>query len=253
MADDNLDDLIELNSENDDLSEAFTRAADHLQKIATKIDNATLLSLYAYYKQATNGPCTSSRPGLFDLKAKSKWDAWKKLENMAKEEAKTLYVKKVCALDPQFSSATVPTQTKNNWVCISTLQQTEVIDETAKTVVDHVVEGNTDKLENILKTMSKDSINKLDDSGLGLIHWAADRGSLDTLRLLISLEADINLEDCEKQTALHYASSCGHYNCVHFLLENGADMNKKDINGLEPLSVAADKDIEEILNKFNFI
>lgn len=52
-------------------------------------------------------------------------------------------------------------------------------------------------------------INHKDETGLGLIHWASDRGSLEIVDLLLRQGADINLLDSDGQTALHYACSCG--------------------------------------------
>ena len=34
------------------------------------------LELYGLYKQGTEGDVSTSRPGMFDLKGKAKWDAW---------------------------------------------------------------------------------------------------------------------------------------------------------------------------------
>jgi len=54
--------------------------------------NETLLLFYGYYKQATQGNNTQSAPWAFDIVAKAKWDAWKKYENLSKEQAMQGYV-----------------------------------------------------------------------------------------------------------------------------------------------------------------
>jgi len=51
-----------------------------------------LLMFYAYYKQATVGPCNRPKPWSFDVINKAKWDAWNKLGNMSKETAMENYV-----------------------------------------------------------------------------------------------------------------------------------------------------------------
>lgn len=51
-----------------------------------------MLKFYAYFKQATEGPNTSSKPPFWDLVRKAKWDAWTKLGNMDSETAMKLYV-----------------------------------------------------------------------------------------------------------------------------------------------------------------
>lgn len=57
--------------------------------------------------------------------------------------------------------------------------------------------------------MNLDHLNEKDESGMGLIHWAADRGDVAVVRLLLAAGVDVNLLDEDGQTGLHYASSCG--------------------------------------------
>ena len=60
----------------EDLEDAFDAAtafvALHISDYPSFTD-AVKLRLYGYYKQATEGPCTTPKPGMFDLKGKSKW------------------------------------------------------------------------------------------------------------------------------------------------------------------------------------
>ena len=72
--------------------EAATAAAKQTKK---KPDNATLLKLYSYYKQATEGDVTGSRPGGFDFVGGAKFDAWSKLKGTSKDEAMQNYIKQV--------------------------------------------------------------------------------------------------------------------------------------------------------------
>ena len=75
-----------------DLKAQFEQAAQDVQKLPKKPDDKTLLSLYAFYKQATVGDVQGNRPGGFDIVGKSKYDAWAKLKGAAKEEAMQQYV-----------------------------------------------------------------------------------------------------------------------------------------------------------------
>ncbi|GCB61757.1 hypothetical protein scyTo_0011373 [Scyliorhinus torazame] len=54
-----------------------------------------MLKFYSYYKQATIGPCSISRPGFWDPIGRIKWDAWKALGNMSKKEAMMTYVEEI--------------------------------------------------------------------------------------------------------------------------------------------------------------
>ncbi|KAI9638145.1 acyl-CoA-binding protein [Dioszegia hungarica] len=49
------------------------------------------LAFYGLFKQATEGDCTTARPGAFDFKGKYKWDAWNKNKGMSKEDAQKQY------------------------------------------------------------------------------------------------------------------------------------------------------------------
>lgn len=41
---------------------------------------------------ATEGDVTSSRPGVFDVLGRAKWDAWNSRKGLSEEGAKSLYV-----------------------------------------------------------------------------------------------------------------------------------------------------------------
>jgi acyl-CoA-binding protein len=79
-------------SKKDDLNARFEAAAAAAKKTKKKPDNATLLKLYSYYKQATDGDAKGDRPGGFDFVGGAKFDAWAKLKGTSKDEAMTKYV-----------------------------------------------------------------------------------------------------------------------------------------------------------------
>ena len=54
------------------------------------------------------------------------------------------------------------------------------------------------------------------------------------VRLLARHSADVNCTDGTGQTALHYAFSCGHGDCVRSLIELGADPCLRDSEGNLP-------------------
>ena len=78
-----------------DLKAQFEAAAAAAKQTKKKPDNATLLKLYSYYKQATEGDVTGSRPGGFDFVGGAKFDAWSKLKGTSKDEAMQNYIKQV--------------------------------------------------------------------------------------------------------------------------------------------------------------
>ena len=85
--------------EKDDLAARFEAAAAAAKKTKKRPDNATLLKLYSYYKQATEGDVKADRPGGLDFVGGAKHDAWAKLKGMSSDEAKTNYIKLVDKLN----------------------------------------------------------------------------------------------------------------------------------------------------------
>jgi diazepam-binding inhibitor (GABA receptor modulator, acyl-CoA-binding protein) len=78
-----------------DLKSRFETAAATAKQSKRRPDNATMLKLYSYYKQATEGDVRGDRPGGFDFVGGAKYDAWAKLKGVARDEAMTTYIKQV--------------------------------------------------------------------------------------------------------------------------------------------------------------
>lgn len=71
--------------------ERFNLAVANVDKLPEEPSNDVKLKLYAFYKQATVGKCSTSKPGVFDLVGRAKWDAWNALGDMPKEKAQDEY------------------------------------------------------------------------------------------------------------------------------------------------------------------
>jgi acyl-CoA-binding protein len=69
------------------LKKAFTAAAADVKTLPKRPTNPQLLELYALYKQATEGDAAGSRPGVFDLTGRAKYDAWARKKGTASEAA----------------------------------------------------------------------------------------------------------------------------------------------------------------------
>ena len=83
-----------------DLDERFEQAAEDAQDLPERPSNDDLLSLYALYKQGTEGDVSGKRPGFTDFKGRAKYDAWKEREGMSEEEARKKYIELVESLQP---------------------------------------------------------------------------------------------------------------------------------------------------------
>jgi len=81
-----------------DLKTLFDAAVANSKTLSERPDNATLLKIYALFKQATAGDNEETKPGFADIVARAKWDAWKKLDGTSGDEAMQQYIDLVEAL-----------------------------------------------------------------------------------------------------------------------------------------------------------
>ena len=75
-----------------DLKAAFEAAVANSKKLTERPDNATLLKLYALYKQGSTGDNTEKKPGFGDMVGRAKWDAWNGLKGTSSDDAMQQYV-----------------------------------------------------------------------------------------------------------------------------------------------------------------
>ena len=75
-----------------DLQARFEQATQDVKGLSERPDNDTLLRLYAFYKQGSEGDVTGPKPGFFDFVGTAKYEAWAKLKGTSQDEAKQKYV-----------------------------------------------------------------------------------------------------------------------------------------------------------------
>ncbi|APW36515.1 acyl-CoA-binding protein [Rhodoferax koreense] len=75
-----------------DLQTAFEAAVADSQNLSERPDNATLLKLYALYKQGSLGDVAGTKPGFGDMVGRAKWDAWHTLKGTPRETAMQQYI-----------------------------------------------------------------------------------------------------------------------------------------------------------------
>ncbi len=80
------------------LPEDFADAQRRVKTLSSAPSNETLLELYAFYKQATEGDVKGGRPGMMDFKGRAKWDAWATKKGTSKDDAMKSYVALVTKL-----------------------------------------------------------------------------------------------------------------------------------------------------------
>ena len=81
-----------------DLKAAFDKAMAESKNLSERPDNATLLKIYALYKQGSTGDNTEKKPGFSDMVARAKWDAWTKLKGVSTGDAMQQYIDLIAEL-----------------------------------------------------------------------------------------------------------------------------------------------------------
>lgn len=81
-----------------DLKSLFEAAVANSKNLSERPDNATLLKIYALYKQATEGDVEGKKPGFGDMVGRAKWDAWNGFKGTEKDAAMQQYIDLVQSL-----------------------------------------------------------------------------------------------------------------------------------------------------------
>lgn len=81
-----------------DLKTQFEVAAADSKNLDERPDNATMLKIYALYKQGSLGDNTDKKPGFGDIVGRAKWDSWNNLKGTAQETAMQQYIDLITSL-----------------------------------------------------------------------------------------------------------------------------------------------------------
>ncbi|MCF6317840.1 MAG: acyl-CoA-binding protein [Proteobacteria bacterium] len=80
------------------ITELFEKAQEDIKTLSEKPTDDDLLTLYSFYKQATDGDVTGDRPGFFDFAGGAKFDARENIKGMSSEDAMQKYIDAVKGL-----------------------------------------------------------------------------------------------------------------------------------------------------------
>lgn len=87
------------NNKKYDLEAQFKAACDVIQNLPKngpfQPSNELLLKFYGYYKQATCGSCNNSKPSIFKVVERAKWDAWYSVRDLSKNDAMQGYIDEI--------------------------------------------------------------------------------------------------------------------------------------------------------------
>ena len=77
------------------IEQRFTEACAEVERVYTRLDNATVRKVYAYYKQATEGDVKGKRPSVLKLRDRIKYDSWSSISGMTMNDAMLAYIELV--------------------------------------------------------------------------------------------------------------------------------------------------------------
>ncbi|KIE05192.1 hypothetical protein NF27_DM00010 [Candidatus Jidaibacter acanthamoeba] len=73
---------------------------------------------------------------------------------------------------------------------------------------------------------------------------AACAGYIEIAKLLIKYHAEVDIQDIDGKTVLHYAIDSGEKEIVKLLLKNGANMHTQTKLGISPFMLARDTNLQ---------
>ena len=106
--------------------------------------------------------------------------------------------------------------------------------------------GDKEKLYELLSQKQID-INFQNENGWSALHFACDEGNLKIVEILIKYNIDLNLKTNEKKTALHISVFRGYFDITKILIENGAKINIRDNELNLPIHICASEGHDELL------
>ena len=184
---------------------SFEAATTFVEQHTSKLSDTVLLELYGYFKQATQGPCTQQkRPGIFDFKGRSKYDAWVRVgPDVTKDQAQRLYVNLLTATIPEWKKSTKQAHGPVFSMPMA-VEEDNGTEEEFPIIIQLVQRGDIDALVALVEK-SPESVSDRDSEGCTALHWAADKGHRDMVEILLRHGADIHAMDVDGQKPLEYA------------------------------------------------
>ncbi|WP_264705529.1 ankyrin repeat domain-containing protein [Wolbachia endosymbiont (group A) of Gymnosoma rotundatum] len=90
-----------------------------------------------------------------------------------------------------------------------------------------------------------EDIDAQDKDGVTPLHWAVADNNEESVKLFVTRGAKVDVQDKDELTPLHYAATYGYVEIAEYLIDNGAGVDAQDKDGVTPLHYAAAKSAKE--------
>jgi acyl-CoA-binding protein len=170
------------------------------------------LTLYAFYKQAVLGKCDAgAKPSAIDMAARAKWESWMALGDMPREVSKQQYIGLVKELFAHFDETGEAHQRgphaladqirdgeKDEAMGMAGVVSMPTVDLSApewQVKEDMFHYASTGELKKVEEALSRGGdVDAQDDEARTMLHWAVDRSQRDVVELLLQLKASPNVQ-----------------------------------------------------------
>ncbi|CAK1540490.1 unnamed protein product [Leptosia nina] len=111
-------------------------------------------------------------------------------------------------------------------------------------------QGHTEVVKLLLDSGSK--LDLIAGDGLTSLHVSVIKNNIETVKLLLSAGSQINYKTHEKMTALHFAASRGYLEIVKLLINSGAYIEARDTNERTALYLASGRGHVDVIQYLIF-
>jgi len=220
----------------------FNAAASYLSKASSlsKVSSSVKLELYGLFKYVTvSASPNTSRPSIFDMTGRAKWDAWNMAGKTYQEgaDAENRYVALARNLGWDGTSESEPGREEVDLDNLSdedtafpesspgggglggTVSSMASLQEEVDLSTLHGLALSNDepKLESFLHDHPDIDVNGINEHGYTALHLAADRGYTTLVEILLRKGADPFIKDSDSFTASELARIAGHCDVVIIL------------------------------------
>lgn len=82
---------------------------------------------------------------------------------------------------------------------------------------------------------------------MGAIHFAAQKGHLEVVRILVASGVPVKSINRKGMTALHYAAQGSHKELAKYLIKKGSNVNAKNKAGKTPVDLATNEEVRSVM------